>query len=74
MLLPDNLHPENSIYYNGGLLLEMLQTNGAMDFIELYNEIKSSSKMSFPIYILCLDWLYLIDVAELNEGIVRLCS
>lgn len=23
--------------------------------------------MSFPTFILCLDWLYLIDVAELND-------
>ncbi len=74
MLLPDNIHPENTIYYNGGVLLAALQNSGELDFIELYQEVKSSSKMSFQTYVLCLDWLYLINVAELKEGRVGLCS
>lgn len=74
MLLPDNIHPENSIYYNGGVILELLTIKGSVDFLELYNEIKQKSKMTFPTYVLCLDWLYLIDVAELKKGKVELCS
>ncbi|WP_317235695.1 ABC-three component system middle component 6, partial [Flavobacterium psychrophilum] len=31
--------------------------------------------MSFSIFILCLDWLYLIDVAKINsKGKIILCS
>jgi hypothetical protein len=74
MLLPDNMHPENSIYFNGASILEILQEYPSIDFLELFSSIKKVSDMSFPTFILCLDWLYLINVAELKEGKVALCS
>ena len=74
MLLPDNIHPENSIYFNASLVLETLQEFGKLDMLELYQNVTKNKKMSFPVYILCLDWLYIINVAELNQGKVKLCS
>ncbi|MGM0641943.1 MAG: ABC-three component system middle component 6 [Thermotogota bacterium] len=74
MLLPDNIHPENSIYYNGAMVLQVLQSNDELSLIELYQNVREIQNMSFPIFVLCLDWLYLINVAELNEGKVKLCS
>lgn len=74
MLLPDNIHPENSIYYNSKFILELLQIKGSIEFLNLYIEIKDESKMTFQTYVLCLDWLYLIDVAILKNGKVELCS
>jgi uncharacterized protein YfkK (UPF0435 family) len=74
MLLPDNIHPENTIYYNGAFVLESLQNKNIQTLIELYQNVKQKRNMSFSILILCLDWLYLIDVAEINEkGEVKLC-
>lgn len=73
MLLPDNLHPELSIYYNGAIVLKELQMRPVQAIIDLYECVKGS--MSFQIFMLCLDWLYLIDVAKINErGEVELCS
>ncbi|WP_448218829.1 ABC-three component system middle component 6 [Endozoicomonas sp. 2B-B] len=74
MLLPNDIHPENSIYYNGAVVLKTLQESGKMDLLELYEKAKNFSEMSFPLFILCLDWLYLIDAAVLNYGEVELCS
>ncbi|MEO6174398.1 MAG: ABC-three component system middle component 6 [Flavobacterium circumlabens] len=74
MLLPDNIHPENSIYFNASLVLETLQEFGKLDMLDLYEYVSKNKKMSFPVYILCLDWLYIINVAELNQGEVKLCS
>ena len=74
MLLPDNIHPELSIYYNGALVLNELQKKDKQSIINLYQKIKSTNNMSFPTFILCLDWLYLIEVAQINEGgDVELC-
>ncbi len=74
MLLPDNIHPELSIYYNGALVLNELQKKDKQSIINLYQKIKSTNNMSFPTFILCLDWLYLIEVAQINEGgYVELC-
>ncbi|MEY8320271.1 ABC-three component system middle component 6 [Lachnospiraceae bacterium 46-61] len=72
MLLPDNMQPELSIYYNGALVLKELKEMGSLSVMALYQSVKN--KMSFPIFILCLDWLYLIDVAQINErGDIELC-
>lgn len=74
MLLPDNIHPENSIYFNGAFVLNALKMNSSIDLLELYQNTLEIRQMSFPIFVLCLDWLYLIEVAELKDGKVDLCS
>lgn len=74
MLLPDNMHPENSVYYNGAIVLQILQNSGKLELFELYEKVKGVRAMSFPLFFLCLDWLYLIDAAVLKSGEVELCS
>ncbi len=75
MLLPDNMQPELCIYYNGAMLLKELKETGRQSIFSLYQRIKEKREMSFSTFILCLDWLYLINVAQVNEkGEVELCS
>ncbi len=75
MLLPDNIHPELSIYYNGSLVLQELKEKERQSFFDLYQKLKNNSDMSLPTFILTLDWLYLIELAQIdNEGWVQLCS
>ncbi|KAA3604568.1 MAG: hypothetical protein DWQ06_03745 [Calditrichaeota bacterium] len=74
MLLPDNIHPENSIYYNGALVLQLLQNEDNVELLELYERIVQIRNISFPLFVLCLDWLYLINAAEVKNNKVELCS
>ena len=75
MLLPDNIHPKHSIYYNGALVLQALQKNVKQNLLDLYQSVIAQHKMSFSVFILCLDWLYLLNVATLSKsGEVELCS
>ena len=75
MLLPDNIHPDNSIYYNGAFVIESLQRDSKYKILDLYQEVKSKKVMSFSVFILCLDWLYLLEVAKINsKGEIELCS
>lgn len=75
MLLPDNIHPELSIYYNGSIVLAELKKEQNQKVLELYKAVKDVNNMSFSTFILSLDWLYLIDVAKVKEdGVVELCS
>lgn len=75
MLLPDNIHPQNSIYYNGAFVLQELQKESNQNLMDLYQNVKSNQDLSFPTFVLCLDWLYLLGVAELHDsGTVKLCS
>lgn len=73
MLLPDNIYPQNSIYYNGAMVLKILQDSEPIELLDLFNKVREKQAMSLPIFILCLDWLYLIDVAELKEKKIQLC-
>ncbi len=75
MLLPDNIHPELSVYYNGSIVLGELKLKAKQPIFDLYQASKKINDMSFPTFILCLDWLYLIDLAKIDEnGWVELCS
>ena len=75
MLVPDNIHPEQTIYYNGSFVLEAIQENRVMDLLDLYIQTKSKREMSMPVFLLCLDWLFLLDLVTLNsQGKVELCS
>lgn len=75
MLLPDNIHPENSIYYNGAFVIESLKKEKRYKMLDLFQEVKAKKEMSFSVFILCLDWLYLLEVAKLNsKGEIELCS
>ena len=75
MLVPDNIHPEQTIYYNGAFVLESIQENRVMDLLDLYIQTKSKREMSMPVFLLCLDWLFLLNLVTLNShGKVELCS
>ena len=74
MLLPDNIHPELSIYYNGSVILAELGKKTEQKLLELYYNVKKSNDMSFSVFVLSLDWLFLIQSAQINEkGEVRKC-
>lgn len=74
MLLPDNIHPELSIYYNGSIIIDELKKGGELSLLDLYEAINKERDISFPTFVLCLDWLYLIETAIINEGgYIQLC-
>ena len=74
MLLPDNIHPEDSVYYNGAFVLQAIQQNPFLDLLDLFQHANQLKKMSMPIFMLCLDWLFLLDLLSLNDqGRVDLC-
>lgn len=74
MLLPDNIHPEQSIYYNGAFVLQTLREHRVMDLLDLYVSTKTYREMTMPVFVLCLDWLFLLNLVSLNEqGRVELC-
>ena len=75
MLLPDNVHPENTVYYNGAFVLEAARARPGSDWLDLYAEVRESRNMSVAVFVLCLDWLFLLEVITLdNYGRVRVCS
>ncbi len=74
MLLPDNIHPEDCIYYNGSIVLEIVQQNKRISLADLFAKVREKKTLSYSMFLLCLDWLFLINAVLVNEGIVSLCS
>ena len=73
MLLPDNIKPENSIYYTGAIILKSLQTRGNQSLDDLFNNVHTIQSMSFKVFMLSLDWLFLLNAAVINKEEVQLC-
>jgi len=75
MLIPDNIHPEQTIYFNGAFVLKALQLHHALDMLDLYIQTTSEHPMSMPVFVMCLDWLFLINLVTFNnDNKVELCS
>lgn len=75
MLLPENIHPENTLLYNGALVLRALKSIGDATLLELFVEARQGNSMSMPLFVLSLDWLYLANCVRFNEqGKLSLCS
>ena len=75
MLLPDNIRPELTIYYNGAIILKELEIKNKYDIIDLYQKVKETKDMSFVTFMLSIDWLYLLQVAIINQnGEIEICS
>jgi hypothetical protein len=75
MLVPDNIHPEQTIYFNGSYVLAAIQKHRVVHMLDLYILTRAEREMSMPIFVLCLDWLFLLNLVTLNDnGRVELCS
>jgi len=74
MLIPDKIRPEDSIYYNGAMVLKEIQAVKRLPIGDLYVRLRKTLDISFATLLLCLDWLYLIDCVEVKNGEVVLCS
>lgn len=74
MLLSDTIHPSNTIYYLGAKVLGLLQREGSMSLSDLFARMHKERKMSYSMLVLCLDWLYLLNVAIITDkGEVQIC-
>lgn len=67
MLLPTDTKPMYSIYYIGGLLLKTIKQHSEHDFMNIYDIMNKNYHVSFKLYILAIDWLYLIDAIQIDQ-------
>lgn len=75
MLLPENISPENSLYFNGSFVLKALRRIGEASILDLFAETRALRDISMPIFVLSLDWLFLADLVIFNDrGNIVQCS
>lgn len=76
MLLPKDINPINTVYYNGSVALKALKATSekTVDFVELFQVVQKTDKITFQSYILSLDWLFLVGSIRLApDGKIEKC-
>jgi len=77
MLLTGDVYPTNDIYYIGSQLLALLDRFGTREWeiLDLYQESKSAYNLSYGLFVLAVEWLYLLGVLDLSqEGRLHRCG
>lgn len=67
MLIPKNTSPDECIYYKATYIIKVLLGGEKLTVSELYYAVNQSCKMTFFVFMLCLDWLYLIGCIKYNN-------
>ncbi|MEJ6498206.1 MAG: hypothetical protein HRU18_07285 [Pseudoalteromonas sp.] len=74
MIVSQNNHPQRQLYYLGAKTLAILnRKGGASDFFEAYQELKLEEDISLMLFILTLDWLYLLGAVKSEKGWIEQC-
>jgi hypothetical protein len=74
MLLPDNIHPELTIYYSGAIILDLYKNIDSYELEKLFDIVKRKYGMSLSTFVLSLDWLFLIGMIVVDEkGYAKKC-
>lgn len=76
MLINDSRSPELSLYYLGGIVLDLLKiNNNSFDLDSLYVEVQKRVRTELPLsfFYCAIDWIYLIFPIELTSREIKLC-
>ncbi len=77
MLAENDINPKNDIYFWGAKIISVLESNNKIEFdiLEIFEILnnKESEKISFNLYLLSLDWLYLINVIDNTKDKIKKC-
>ena len=75
MIVSQNIHPVKNLYSLGGELLKIIdESNEAIDLFLLYDQIKIISNIGFSSYLYALDWLFILNLINVNEkGAIKKC-
>ncbi|MCH3973701.1 ABC-three component system middle component 6 [Bifidobacterium tibiigranuli] len=76
MLLPTDSRPEDTVYFASSKILHALTDTESKELplAELFTSMKERHAMGSSFFFLCLDWLYLINAAKVDDrGMVSLC-
>ena len=75
MIANQDNHPQRQLYYLGAKTLEILRDKGgSVDFFDIYQELKVKEDISIRLFILTVDWLYLLGTIKSHKGIIEQCS
>ena len=76
MIISKNINPENNLYYIGALIIEVLEKQqvsvSVSKIFELFN-INKKRVYSYNLFVLGLNWLFLLDLINWRRENIKLC-
>jgi hypothetical protein len=76
MIVSKNTHPERDLYYLGAKMIEVLNSSDKeeWDYFDLFIEIHRKEKISFNLFSLTLDWLFILSIIRQGKnGGIKKC-
>jgi len=75
MIINKDINPEREIYHLGALIIEILTNipGTELDFFDTYQRLNEKIKVSINLYILTLDWLYILGLINKKEDTIIKC-
>jgi len=69
MIVSRDTNPERDFYYLGSRVISVLNEGNTTDFHEVRNQLLAEDvNLPLSLYILTLDWLYMIGLIKLSEN------
>ena len=74
MILGKDIHPEREIYYLGAIVIETIKELGSENtLLDLFHHVNIKNKTSMNLFMLTLDWLFIIGLVRYKNGYIRKC-
>ena len=75
MIIDKDTNPTKDIYYLGAQLLEVLDSykSNTIDLFEAFRLFNQKIKISMGLFILILDWLFILGSVRLNNKDIIKC-
>lgn len=68
MLLPDNIHPKHTLYYNGAMVIRALHELGEASLLDLLAACRMRIDVPMALLVLSIDWLYIAGRIRRNDA------
>lgn len=75
MILSNDIKPERQIYRLGALLLDVLQETPSKtaESFDVYTRLNTREGVSLSVFMLTLDWLFLLGAIKNDKGRIEKC-
>lgn len=70
MILSSDIKPERDLYFLGSRVIDVLidSDEKKIDYFDLFQKVNSEIEISLSLYLLVLDWLFIIGVLKNAEN------
>ena len=74
MIINKDNNPQRDLYYLGAQVINLLDTESyEADFFDVFQQLKKREDISMHLFVLTIDWLYLLGVVNSRKGVITKC-